>query len=34
VAQFLTQNGFANVANVSGGIDAWSQQRDASVPRY
>jgi len=34
VAQFLVQNGFANVANVSGGIDAWSQQRDASVPRY
>ncbi|KQP19779.1 rhodanese-like domain-containing protein [Pseudorhodoferax sp. Leaf267] len=34
VAQFLVQNGFAHVANISGGIDAWSQQRDPSVPRY
>lgn len=34
VAQFLAQNGVHQVANISGGIDAWSQQRDASVPRY
>ena len=34
VAMFLTQHGFAHVANVAGGIDAWSLQRDASVPRY
>lgn len=34
VAQFLVQNGFENVVNIVGGIDAWSQQRDPSVPRY
>jgi rhodanese-related sulfurtransferase len=34
VAAFLLQNGFAEVANVAGGIDAWSAQHDPSVPRY
>lgn len=34
VAQFLVQNGFENVVNIAGGIDAWSLQRDAGVPRY
>ena len=34
VAAFLAQNGFENVANVAGGIDAWSAVRDAGVPRY
>ena len=34
VAQFLAHHGFQHVANVTGGIDAWSIQRDASVPRY
>ena len=34
VAMFLAQQGFANVANIAGGIDAWSQERDPSVPRY
>ena len=34
VAAFLAQNGFAEVANVAGGIDAWSLQHDPSVPRY
>ncbi|CAN7230209.1 MULTISPECIES: rhodanese-like domain-containing protein [unclassified Variovorax] len=34
VAAFLIQNGFAEVANVAGGIDAWSTQHDPSVPRY
>lgn len=34
VAQFLVQQGFARVANISGGIDAWSLQRDPAVPRY
>lgn len=33
VAAFLSQNGFADVANVAGGIDAWSAQ-DPAVPRY
>jgi rhodanese-related sulfurtransferase len=34
VAAFLSQNGFDDVANVAGGIDAWSASRDAGVPRY
>ena len=34
VAAFLTQNGFADVANVAGGIDAWSATREPAVPRY
>ena len=34
VAHYLTQNGFAEVVNLQGGIDAWSQQVDPSVPRY
>jgi len=34
VASYLAQNGFADVVNLQGGIDAWSQQVDPSVPRY
>jgi rhodanese-related sulfurtransferase len=34
VAEFLTANGFEHVFNLRGGIDAWSQQIDAGVPRY
>lgn len=34
VAQFLAQNGFDNVTNITGGIDAWSAERDTGVPRY
>ncbi|MGE4239337.1 rhodanese-like domain-containing protein [Ramlibacter sp.] len=34
VAMFLAQQGFARVANIAGGIDAWSLERDPSVPRY
>ena len=34
VAMYLASNGFATVANVAGGIDAWSLERDDSVPRY
>ncbi len=34
VATYLRQNGYASVANLAGGIDAWSQQIDSSVPRY
>ncbi|AVO47946.1 sulfurtransferase [Melaminivora suipulveris] len=34
VAAFLAQQGFEQVANVAGGIDAWSQERDPAVPRY
>jgi rhodanese-related sulfurtransferase len=31
---FLLQQGFPNVKNLVGGIDAWSAQVDRSVPRY
>jgi len=34
VAMFLVQNGFTRVANIAGGIDAWSAERDEGVPRY
>jgi adenylyltransferase/sulfurtransferase len=33
-AMFLVQNGFEQVANLDGGIDAWSLQVDPTVPRY
>jgi molybdopterin/thiamine biosynthesis adenylyltransferase/rhodanese-related sulfurtransferase/molybdopterin converting factor small subunit len=32
--QFLRQMGFARAINLGGGIDAWSQEVDRSVPRY
>jgi adenylyltransferase/sulfurtransferase len=32
--QWLRRNGNDRVANVAGGIDAWSQAIDPSVPRY
>ena len=34
VAQFLSNQGFTNVANLSGGISAWSELVDATVPQY
>ncbi|UFS57111.1 sulfurtransferase [Comamonadaceae bacterium M7527] len=34
VAMFLENMGYAVVANISGGIDAWSTELDTSVPRY
>jgi rhodanese-related sulfurtransferase len=34
VAHFLVNQGFTNVANLVGGIDAWSQSVDATVPQY
>ena len=34
VAMFLEHNGFSNVANIAGGIDAWSLELDPGVPRY
>jgi len=33
-ARFLEKNGFGDVANVAGGIDAWSLNVDPAVPRY
>ena len=34
VAHFLTNHGFEQVVNIHGGISAWSQQRDPTVPMY
>ena len=34
VTEFLTQNGFGDVANVAGGILAWSKEIDPTVPQY
>ena len=34
VALFLQRQGFADVVNLQGGIDAWSCEVDPSVPRY
>jgi rhodanese-related sulfurtransferase len=34
VTHFLRQQGFTQAQNMSGGIDAWSELVDPSVPRY
>ncbi len=34
VTQWLRENGFPGAQNMTGGIDAWSQQIDPSVPQY
>ena len=34
VANYLTHSGFTEVVNLQGGIDAWSKQKDSSVPVY
>ena len=34
VAMFLMQQGYTDVANIAGGIDAWSREKDPGVPRY
>ena len=34
MCQWLSQNGFTNVKNVAGGIDAYSCRIDSSIPRY
>ncbi len=33
-ANYFTQQGFTNVKNLTGGIDAWSLGVDAKIPRY
>lgn len=33
-ACFLVQNGFSQVINLAGGIDAWSREIDPALPRY
>jgi adenylyltransferase/sulfurtransferase len=32
--EFLEAQGFKSVANITGGIDAWSLRIDPKVPRY
>jgi rhodanese-related sulfurtransferase len=34
VANFLERNGFTKVINLTGGVHAWSQQVDPSMPTY
>lgn len=34
VAQFLAMQGFENVHNIAGGIDAYAKRIDPAVPRY
>ena len=34
VAYFLESNGFHNVINLYGGIDAWAREVDSSLPIY
>ena len=34
VCLFLASNDFDDVANLRGGIDAWSREVDPDVPRY
>lgn len=34
VAQFLEQQGFKSVANLTGGVLAWSREVDPSIPEY
>ena len=33
-ANYLDRSGFTNIANLKGGIDAWSCEVDSSVARY
>jgi rhodanese-related sulfurtransferase len=34
VALFLAHQGYTDVANIAGGIEAWSRDRDPGVPLY
>ncbi|MGB5260175.1 MAG: rhodanese-like domain-containing protein [Gammaproteobacteria bacterium] len=34
VALYLEHNGFTNVINLRGGMDAWAKDTDASLPTY
>ncbi|MDA1097880.1 MAG: rhodanese-like domain-containing protein [Proteobacteria bacterium] len=34
VADFLRGNGFPNVFNLAGGIDAWAHEIEPEMPRY
>ncbi len=34
VGLFLEQHGFTNISNLTGGIHAWAQQVDGTMPTY
>ena len=34
VAMFLARQGFGDVYNLTGGVDAWARQVDAAMPTY
>lgn len=34
VANYLAQSGYVTLANVAGGIHAWADELDSSIPRY
>lgn len=34
ICRFLADKGFKNLINLKGGIEAWSNEIDQSVPRY
>lgn len=34
VAHFLEQNGFTQIINLTGGVDAWAQEVDSQFPTY
>jgi Rhodanese-related sulfurtransferase len=34
VASFLERNGFTNVYNLSGGVDAWAREVDPTMATY
>ena len=34
VGKFLEHNGFKNVANLRGGIEAWAREVDKTMARY
>ncbi len=34
VALFLEKNGFTQISNLTGGIHAWAQQVDGTMPTY
>lgn len=34
VCNYLSEQGFENLINLDGGIEAWSQEIDSSIPTY